>query len=79
MRKTEVNGENSNEVFKYLRLNTKELSGKKGKTDSVSQTALTVPWNFSKWLVDENGKVVKYYSPIHNPLSMRKKIVKMLK
>ena len=54
--KTDVNGENTCEAYKYLR-NNSELY------DSKKQQAKEVPWNFAKFFVDSNGKVVAYYPP----------------
>ena len=43
--KTEVNGKNAHEVFKFLRANS-ELYDKKEKT------AKEIPWNFAKFLLN---------------------------
>jgi glutathione peroxidase len=56
MEKTDVRGKNSHPVFKFL--TTKKLNGK------VNTSPL---WNFFKYLVDRNGKVVAYYSSITTP------------
>jgi glutathione peroxidase len=61
--KTDVNGENTHEVFKFLRY------------DSVFHNVITkrteeVPWNFAKFLVDSEGKVVNYYDPQREPLEL---------
>ena len=36
-------------------------------------------WNFTKFLVDRNGKVVKRYSPIEDPMTMENEIKELLK
>ncbi len=56
MEKTLVRGKDKNEVYKFL--TTKKLNGK------VSTSPL---WNFFKYLIDRNGKVVDYYSSITSP------------
>jgi len=56
--KIDVNGENAHELFRYLRKETKGLLG-----DSVK-------WNFTKFLVGKDGKVIKRYAPQVNPLDI---------
>ena len=56
MEKSLVRGSDKNDVFKFL--TTKKLNGK------VSTSPL---WNFFKYLVDRNGKVVDYYSSMTTP------------
>lgn len=54
--KTEVNGPNSHEVFKYCRINSELLDSKKMEVKEI-------PWNFAKFLLNAEGKVVSYYNP----------------
>ena len=56
MEKSKVRGSEKNNVFKFL--TDKGLNGK------VNTAPL---WNFYKYLVDRNGKVVDYYSSITTP------------
>jgi len=56
MGKSNVRGPEKNDVFKFL--TTKSLNGKVGRAPL---------WNFFKYLVDRNGKVVDYYSSITSP------------
>jgi glutathione peroxidase len=56
MEKTLVRGKDKNPVYKFL--TTKKLNGK------VNTSPL---WNFFKYLIDRNGKVVDYYSSITAP------------
>ena len=56
MEKTLVKGSDKNEVFKYL--TDKKLNGKVGRAPL---------WNFFKYLVDRDGKVVDYYTSITTP------------
>lgn len=58
MEKIEVNGENAHPIFMYLRQNTYELKSKKDP-DRVLQ----IPWNFCRWIVDPQGRVLKYLNP----------------
>ncbi|KAF5729990.1 glutathione peroxidase [Tripterygium wilfordii] len=64
--KIEVNGENSSPLYKFLK------SGNYGifKDD--------IQWNFAKFLVDKNGKVVGRYYPTASPLSLEHDINKLL-
>lgn len=65
--KIEVNGKNADLLFEYLKSATKGMFGKK------------IKWNFTKFLVDKNGKVVGRFSPITEPKSLEKRIAKLLK
>lgn len=64
--KVDVNGEHAHELFKYLR---KETSGLLGDT---------VKWNFTKFLVNQEGQVIRRYAPTTNPLSIEKDILELL-
>lgn len=61
--KIEVNGQDPHELFRYLRCNS-ELWDKK------KQRAKEIPWNFAKFLVNPEGKVLGYYDPRINPLML---------
>ena len=54
--KTDVNGVYTCEAYKYLLYNSEIY-------DSKKQQAKEVLWNFTKFFVDSNGKVVAYYPP----------------
>ena len=54
--KIEVNGENACELYKLLK---SEQPGEDGNED--------LPWNFTKFLVDRDGNVVKRYAPKDKP------------
>lgn len=62
-RKIEVNGPNTHEVYRYLRLNSELKSG--------NNEAKEVPWNFGKFLLDADGNVVKFYNPDVKPKEMK--------
>jgi glutathione peroxidase len=65
--KVDVNGDNADPLFKYV---TKEAPGILG-TQSVK-------WNFTKFLVDRSGKVVKRYASADNPESIAKDLATYL-
>ncbi len=64
--KIEVNGENAHPLYKYLK---KAQGGFLG--DSIK-------WNFTKFLVDKEGNVVKRYAPSTKPEDIEKDILKLL-
>ena len=51
MAKVEVNGENSHDVFKFCRKNSPLF-------DDENKTLQSIPWNFTKFLIDECGQVI---------------------
>lgn len=63
--KSNVNGAQANDVFKYLRLNSR-LRGKR------------ICWNFGKFLIDRDGNIVEYYGFGNLPLNMEENIQKCL-
>ena len=56
MEKVEVNGAQAHPLFKWL---TKEAPGLLGTTG--------IKWNFTKFLVGKDGKVIKRYAPTDKP------------
>ncbi|XP_062074290.1 probable phospholipid hydroperoxide glutathione peroxidase isoform X1 [Humulus lupulus] len=64
--KVDVNGDNAAPIYKYLKSSKGSLFG-----DSIK-------WNFSKFLVDKEGKVVDRYAPTTSPLSIEKDVKKLL-
>ncbi|MBN7773451.1 glutathione peroxidase [Clostridium aminobutyricum] len=65
--KIDVNGENAHPLYQYL---TKEAKG------SINNK---IKWNFTKFLIDSEGDVVKRYAPIVKPLKIEEDIKKLLK
>jgi glutathione peroxidase len=61
-----VNGENTHPVFNYLK---NELKGTLGNN---------VKWNFTKFVIDRNGKPIKRFAPITKPESMKDTIEQLL-
>lgn len=64
--KIDVNGSNTHPVFKYLK---DELGGLLGSK---------IKWNFTKFLIDKNGKPVKRFAPITKPEAIESEIQKVL-
>jgi len=69
MGKVNIKGEAVSEIYQYLI--SKEKSGLR---------SIPPMWNFHKYLVDKNGRLVNYFLPITSPTSPRvkKKIEKLL-
>ncbi|MCQ2440853.1 MAG: glutathione peroxidase [Clostridia bacterium] len=89
LKKVDVNGENADSVWKYLKENSPD-EYIKGTAHKLSMKAVEkmstthkepndIKWNFTKFLVDKNGKVAFRYSPIEKPDAMEKDIVNLLK
>ena len=64
-KKIEVNGENESPLYTYLK------SQQKGKFGSK------IKWNFTKFLVDREGKVIDRFGPATAPASIEKKIANL--
>ena len=67
MDKIDVNGENASPLFTYLKSSAPGIFGTTG-----------IKWNFTKFLVDGNGNVVKRYSPKTKPEAIEKDIEELL-
>ena len=65
--KIDVNGENAHPLYKFLKNEKTGLIGK------------DIKWNFTKFLIDSNGEVIKRYAPIVNPIKIEEDIKKLLK
>jgi len=65
--KVDVNGINAHPLFKYL---TKAMPGILG-TEGIK-------WNFTKFLVDRKGNVVKRYTSMTKPEDLEKEIESLL-
>ena len=62
--KIEVNGENCHPLYAYLRQNSSLHDAKKNETNVIG-------WNFGKFLLNGEGKVVDYYPPTTAPDDIR--------
>ena len=65
--KVDVNGDHAHPLFKHLKDEAPGLLGSR-----------SIKWNFTKFLVDKSGKVVKRYGSIDKPESIVKDIDKLL-
>ena len=65
--KIDVNGENTHPLFKHLKEQAPGLLGTQA-----------IKWNFTKFLVDKNGKVVDRYAPTDTPDKIAKDIAKLM-
>jgi glutathione peroxidase len=63
MEKIEVNGPGATPLYQWL---TKEAPGLLGST--------AIKWNFTKFLVGKDGRVIKRYAPLDTPASMTRDI-----
>ncbi len=64
--KVDVNGENAHPIYKYLK---NELGGVLGSK---------IKWNFTKFLIDANGKPIKRFSPTTKPEKIEKYLSKFM-
>ena len=85
--KIEVNGENADPFYKYL----KQEQGFKGfgiegailipivkKMDKNYKNNANIKWNFTKFLINKDGKVVDRFESMVKPEKIEKEIVKLL-
>lgn len=63
MEKIDVNGSNAAPLYQWL---TREKPGLLGST--------AIKWNFTKFLVGRNGRVLKRYAPLDTPASIARDI-----
>lgn len=65
--KVDVNGNNAHPLYRHLKNEAPGLLGSK-----------SIKWNFTKFLVDADGRVVKRYAPTDKPQDLRKDIEALL-
>ena len=65
--KIDVNGDNADPLYKYLKKHAKGLLGSE-----------SIKWNFTKFLINREGKVVERYSSRDKPNSIKSDIVALL-
>jgi glutathione peroxidase len=63
--KIEVNGEFAHPLYKYLKSELKGLLGS------------SIKWNFTKFLIDKNGKPIKRFAPTTSPRQIAKYLEKI--
>lgn len=66
MKKVDVNGDNADPIFKYLKEQTGGLLGS------------AIKWNFTKFLISRNGDTIKRFAPATAPKKLEKDIEEML-
>jgi glutathione peroxidase len=64
--KIDVNGQNEHPIYKFLKENAKGTFGSE------------IKWNFTKFLIDKEGNVLKRYAPITTPDKIKSDIEKLL-
>jgi glutathione peroxidase len=67
MGKVDVNGDDAAPIYRYLKDEAPGLLGSKG-----------IKWNFTKFLVDRAGKVLKRYPPQTKPEDLTRDIEAIL-
>ncbi len=65
--KIEVNGDNTHPLFNYLKNQAPGILGSK-----------SIKWNFTKFLVNRQGQVIKRYAPTTKPEKIKADIEKLL-
>ena len=65
--KVDVNGANAHPLYKFLKHEAKGLLGSEA-----------IKWNFTKFLVDKDGKVVRRYAPTDTPQGIEKDVAAAL-
>ncbi len=66
--KIDVNGKNTHPLYAFLKKKARGVLG-----------TLEIKWNFTKFLVDKNGNVVKRYASAKDPLGITDDIERLLK
>jgi glutathione peroxidase len=67
MAKIDVNGDNASPLYDWMKGEAPGLMGSK-----------SVKWNFTKFLIGRDGKVVRRYAPTDKPAGIEKDIEKLL-
>ncbi len=83
--KIEVNGDGAEPLWAYLKSEISEDPEPKGMKNKLAMKAISkmpgvskekgfIKWNFTKFLVDRNGKVIGRFGPTDEPLDFEEKI-----
>ena len=67
MAKVDVNGDNASPLFDWMKREQPGLMGSKA-----------IKWNFTKFLIDREGRVVERYGPADKPQGIARDIEKLL-
>lgn len=89
MAKSDVNGENANEVFKWLYAEKpfagwgesemgKAMDGMLFRSDPDYASNPDIKWNFTKFLIDRKGHVVARFEPVVTPAELESEIEALL-
>ena len=88
MKKIDVNGPNADPIFEYLKsaAPVEEYKGLKAKATHTLLKGLSksvekdsdILWNFTKFLINRDGTLVKRYAPVTTPEDIEKDIQGML-
>ena len=88
MKKTDVNGKDAHPVFEYLKSQapTEEYKGLKAKATHAMLKGISksvekdsdILWNFTKFLINRDGTVIKRFPPVTTPEAMEDDIKAML-
>jgi glutathione peroxidase len=89
MAKSDVNGENANEVFKWLYSEKpfagfgdsdtgKFMDGMLSRQDPDYASNPDIKWNFTKFLIDRKGHVVARFEPVVTPQELEAEIEALL-
>ena len=88
MSKIDVNGPNADPIFEYLKsvAPAEEYKGLKAKATHTLLKGISksvekdsdILWNFTKFLINRDGTVVKRFAPVAEPASFEKDIEEML-
>ena len=65
--KVEVNGKGAHPLFQYLKKEAKGILGSEA-----------IKWNFTKFLIDREGRVVRRYAPTDTPESIERDVAELL-
>lgn len=65
--KIDVNGPNAHPLYRYLKSNAPGIMGSEA-----------IKWNFTKFLIDPNGRVLRRYAPSTTPEAIEADIKKLL-
>ena len=88
MSKIDVNGPNADPIFEYLKsvAPAEEYKGLKAKATHTLLKGISksvekdsdILWNFTKFLINRDGTIVKRYAPVTTPEDIEKDIQEML-
>jgi len=89
MAKSDVNGENANEVFKWLYSEKpfagfgdsdtgKFMDGMLSRNNPDYASNPDIKWNFTKFLIDRKGRVVARFEPVVKPEELEAEIADLL-